>query len=205
MRQRNGENRPARIFKSSRRVVQIKYLGCRILDLPVLASSQLELISDKTTGTQLQQNALKLSSCVSESSRQFNLFSTAGVECRAKVWPSGHTVDHTSSGRDRSTANRTANEVPNQHLKLWTKPLSLSHVVGKSASVFWPPVLMLFLLCVPGVKWISLVKGLISTEKLTERGCYALSPPTWNIHAFEYCIVKNKGSGCTEFRQDFWE
>lgn len=117
VRQRNGENRPARIFKSSRRVVQIKYLGCRILDLPVLASSQLELISDKTTGTQLQQNALKPSSCVSKSSRQFNLFSAAGVECGAKVWLSGHTVDHTSSGRDRSTGTRTANEVPNQHLK----------------------------------------------------------------------------------------
>jgi len=41
---------PIHIFKSSRHDQKIKYLVCKNLDLPILASFELELISDKASG-----------------------------------------------------------------------------------------------------------------------------------------------------------
>lgn len=53
---------PVHIFKSSRHEQKIKYLVCQSLDLPIPASFELELISDKASGRWLQQNALNLGS-----------------------------------------------------------------------------------------------------------------------------------------------
>lgn len=163
----------------------------------MLASSQLELISDKTTGTQLQQNALKLTCCVSEPSRKFNLLSVAGVEREAEVWPSGHLVDHTTWGRKRSTVNCTQ-QLQMRDFSIWEEQNPRRQIMPTSPQLVFQANQEQYsdiLNCLGTSSDVaaatlgiwkeksSLGKGLREREK-KQREEIMPFPPTLNIHVF---------------------